>query len=174
MTKRCHLATNQNQTCRFGRSTRAYLVVESGHSIYCQAKIAQEWLLHGCPLSKRNQTYDFSLMLWWGIKLQTRFVCTFVESPMSYFGYNIEVSTPSAIEQTFKNDLQHMADIGILEGYRAYGWAFPCFIVTKKKTAESDKSMTSYLSTNVSNTKKQCLLFIYFSKSLWIQVLYKI
>ncbi len=80
---------------------------------------------------------------------------------MSYVGYNIEVSTPSAIEKTFKKDLQHMADIGILEGYRAYGWAFPCFIITKK-TAESDKSMTSYLSTNVQMQKTNvCYLCIF-------------
>ncbi len=39
---------------------------------------------------------------------------------------------PWVQEQTFKKELQHMVDIGILEECRASEWALSCFIVAKR------------------------------------------
>ncbi|KAL7449313.1 hypothetical protein ACHAXS_000197 [Conticribra weissflogii] len=48
--------------------------------------------------------------------------------PVHHCAYQL----PYAYEQTFKKELQHIIDTGILEECSASEWIFPCFIIAKK------------------------------------------
>ncbi len=68
--------------------------------------------------------------------------------PVHYQFYPV----PCAHEQTFKEELQEMANIGILDKYGTSKHALPSLLLPKKM-AKSDKSLIYTLSTKRLNTK---------------------